>query len=319
MIEIKRILCPTDLSEISRRSFAHATALARWYGSEVEALHVVPHLVPRPGDGFIYPGWSVLDADARRVIVAGLDQFVRPAREAGVRVQTRLIEGEPVEEILATALQVAADLVVIGSHGRGGFERWVLGSVTEKVVRKAQSPVLVVGKSGHLPRAPEDVVYKRILCPMDFSDASFAALRYALSLAQEAGGSLILLHVVEWLSELDREPQTGPEVASVRRMLEDDARERLRRAVPAEARNWCAPQELVTGGKAHHEILRVAQEKDAQLIVMGSQGHGALERMLFGSTTHHILRGAVCPVLTIRPGIAETGKTEDQAVASAEP
>jgi nucleotide-binding universal stress UspA family protein len=318
MLEIKRILCPTDLSDVSRRSFAHAVALARWYGSDIHVLHVVGAAGPTPGTGFVYPGWSVLDTATRHAIRAGLEEFARPGCEAGVRVDTRLLEGDPVEEIVDASRTLPADLVVIGSHGRGGFERWVLGSVTEKVVRKSESPVLVVGPSGGPPAAPSDVAYERILCPVDFSEASFAALRYALSLAQEAGGSLTLVHVVEWPFEREPEPPAGPEIASVRRLLEDDARDRLRRAVPEAARDWCSPEELVRGGKAHREILRVAREKDAQLIVIGSQGHGPIERLLFGSTTHHILRWAPCPVLTIRPGVAHAAKAEDEAVASVE-
>src|SRR5215475_10376977 len=119
MIEIRRILCPTDLSDISARSFAHAAALARWYGSDVDVLHVVPVTVPSPGAGFVYPGWGLLDADTRRAVRSGLDEFVRPTREAGVHVDTRLLEGDAVEEILDAARRLPADLVVIGSHGRG--------------------------------------------------------------------------------------------------------------------------------------------------------------------------------------------------------
>jgi len=320
MIEIKRILCPTDLSEFSRRSFAHAVALARWYGSDVVALHVVPpFLVPTPQGAFAYPGWSALNPAARRELEAELERFVEPGRNAGIRVETVLHEGDPVGEILAAARTLPADLVVIGSHGRGGFERWVLGSVTEKVIRKSPSPVMVINRPAEVPTRPADVVYKRILCPVDFSEASDAALRYALSLAQEAGARLILLHVVEWLSDLDRDREPGMDVPDLRRLLEGDARERLRRAVPAEARNWCTPEEVVTGGKAYREILRLARERDAQLIVMGAHGHGPWERMLFGSTTHHVLHAANCPVLTIRPGVATRHEDVEAAVAATEP
>jgi nucleotide-binding universal stress UspA family protein len=316
MIEIQRILCPTDFSGFSRRAFRHAVALARWYGADIEALHVVPLLVPSPTGAFAYPGWSALNPPVRRELEAELERFVEPGRQAGIRVEATLHEGDPVGEIVAAARTLPADLVVIGSHGRGGFERWVLGSVTEKVIRKSPSPALVVTPPAEPPTRPADVAYKRILCPVDFSEASLAALRYALSLAQEAGARLILLHVVEWLSDLDRDLQPGLDLPELRRLLEGDARERLRQAVPAEARNWCTPEEIVTGGKAYREILRLAREREAQLIVMGAHGRGPWERMLFGSTTHHVMRSATCPVLTIRPGVVPR-HTDVEASASA--
>jgi nucleotide-binding universal stress UspA family protein len=189
----------------------------------------------------------------------------------------------------------------MGTHGRGGFERWVLGSVTEKVLRKVGCPVMTIPPPFEGTRAP--VAFKRILCALDFSEASLNALRYALSLAQENDAELALLHAVEWLVE--DQPGAEPPVFDVpeyRRYLERDARARLHRAVPEEARDWCHPVELLGAGRAWKEILRVARERESQLIVMGVHGRSAVDLMLFGSTTHHVIRSACCPVLTIRKG-----------------
>jgi nucleotide-binding universal stress UspA family protein len=205
-------------------------------------------------------------------------------------------EGSAVKEILQQA--EGADLLVMGTHGRSGFERLFLGSVTEKVIRTTHVPVLTVPPPVD---RPESVLYKTILCPIEFSDASTRALEYALSLAEDTDARLILLHVVEGSVE---EPYLGEmghlSVREYHRYLEQDAMARLKAALPEEARVWCKPDVRVVSGKPYREILKVAAQDGAELIVMGVHGKGALNRRLFGSTTHHIIREAGCPVLTLR-------------------
>jgi nucleotide-binding universal stress UspA family protein len=126
------------------------------------------------------------------------------------------------------------------------------------------------------------------------------ALEYALSLAQQATARLILLHVLEGFVD-------DPELTELRdlkvfeyyRHLEEDAERRLATAVPEDARLWARPVKRVAKGKAYRQILALAEEDGADLIVMGVHGKGALNRLLFGSTTHHVIRAARCPVLTI--------------------
>jgi nucleotide-binding universal stress UspA family protein len=133
-------------------------------------------------------------------------------------------------------------------------------------------------------------LFKKILYACDFSVSSLAGLEYALSLSREADARLTLLHVLEWLPGDDQR----------RASLEAEALARLREAVPASVKEWLETEEVVTEGRAYREILRVAQEREAELIVMGVQGRGALDVMFFGSTAHHVVRQASCPVLTVR-------------------
>lgn len=298
MIRMERILCQVDLSELSQRAFLNAAALARWYDARIKALYVVPQVLPHPLIAPAYPTWVALNPEAREQLLGELRRFVESAAE---RTETDIREGEVVDEILVEADSLPADLVVMGTHGRGGFERWVLGSVTEKVLRKAACPVMTIPTPFEPTGGP--VVFNRILCALDFSEASLNALRYALSLAQENDAELVLLHAVEWLVE--DQPGAEPplfDVPEYRRHLERDARERLHGAVPEEARNWCRPVEVLVAGRAWKEILRVARERQVQLIVMGVHGRSVVDLMLFGSTTHHVIRSAGCPVLTIRKG-----------------
>ena len=103
--------------------------------------------------------------------------------------------------IVANARKWRADLIVMGTHGRSGFERWVLGSVTEKVLRKAPCPVLTVPPPAGELHPDGSVLFRRIVCPVDFSGASLAALAYAVKLAEESRAEITVLHVLEWLVE----------------------------------------------------------------------------------------------------------------------
>jgi universal stress protein A len=145
------------------------------------------------------------------------------------------------------------------------------------------------------------VLFKTIVCPLDFSPSSVRALEYGLSLAKEADARLLVLHVSEWAIEDALAGEAAHfSVSEYQRRAKDDAMERLNTLIPLEARAWCTPELIVTSGRAYREILRVAGEAGAELIVMGVQGRGAVDLALFGSTTNQVLRAAPCPVLTIR-------------------
>ncbi len=192
---------------------------------------------------------------------------------------------------------MTADLLVLGTHGLTGFERLVLGSVTEKLLRITNVPVMTVPPP---VKKPETVRYNMILRPVDFSDESLRALAYALSLAKEADARIILLHVLEgFVGEPDLKALRNLRVFEYYERLEQDASKRLAAVIPDEARLWARPVERIVKGKAYRQILRLAEEEGAELIVMGASGRGALNRLLFGSTAHHVTREARCPVLTL--------------------
>jgi nucleotide-binding universal stress UspA family protein len=300
MIEIRRILCPTDLSDIAPRTFENAVALARFHRAEIELLYVSEPLLPGPAGPVSYPPWSVLDPAVRGRLSAALEALIQGGGPRGVPVTPRVTEGRVVAELLARARSWPADLIVMGTHGRGGFERWVLGSVTEKVLRQAPCPVLTVPPPAEGVHPEGSVLFRRIVCPVDFSAASRAALAHALKLAEESCAELHVLHVIEWLAEEDPTAHiAGFDVPEFRRQLQHEAEQRLGKLIPAEARDWCKPRELVTGGRPWREILRVAEQRSAELVVMGVRGRNPIDLALFGSTTHHVVRGARCPVLVV--------------------
>jgi nucleotide-binding universal stress UspA family protein len=198
------------------------------------------------------------------------------------------------------ALELAADLVVMGTHGRGGFEHLLLGSVAEKVLRRATCPVLTVGRAAASTHAGP--LFRRILCAMDLTEDAAPALEMALSLAEENMAELTLLHVLEGLPG-----QAGPsrykelpQVVRIRKELFAEAAKRLSRSVSQEARDFCTVKERVEEGAPWREVLQVAEETRAEIIVMGAHSRGALSQAFFGSTVNQVVRSATCPVLVTR-------------------
>jgi nucleotide-binding universal stress UspA family protein len=299
MPQFRRVLCPTDLSDVAPAAFAHATSLGRFHHAEIELAHVHEPLVPGPAEPTTQPPWVVLDPEIRGRLQSALDALA--ARASDVSLHYGIYTGRVVPAILDRARSWPADVIVMGTHGRSGFERWVLGSVTERLLRRAPCPVLAVPPPAPAPFAAGPP-YRHVLCAVDFSSPSVAAARLALDMAFEAGVSVALLHVLEWPVEDEHTGRlAGFDVPEFRRYLEGDAAARLHALVSDGDRERGA-QELLAGGRPWREILRHADEHGSDLIVMGVRGRSALDLALFGSTTHHVLRGSGCPVLVVHDG-----------------
>lgn len=157
-----------------------------------------------------------------------------------------------------------------------------------------------------IPRAASDAtkavpaLFHHVIAGVDLSDASLHALTYALSLAEEADAHLTLLRVVEIPRELAEWAAESQEGKGYVERWKGQALAKLRDLVPDSARVYCHIEERVETGQPYREILRMAAETHAGLIVIGAHGHGMLDRMFFGSTAQHVVRQAVCPVLTLR-------------------
>jgi nucleotide-binding universal stress UspA family protein len=285
--DLHRVLCPVDFSECSRTALHEAVMLASLYGGSVTAPFVYPLLPAGP-----YLPVPALDDQFRSRLAAQLNDFVAPARSTGVPLHATLLTGSPALEILALA--TGFDVIVMGTHGRRGFRRLLLGSVTERVVRQATCPVLTV------PEGEHGVPMSRILCAVDLSDGSERTIQYALSLATRSRGNLTVLHVVEGLPEKGRENHPFPfDLEAYRRERVREAEAGLAAFLAREA--GAVPRSLVMAGRARDEIRRVAREEKASLIVMGIHGPGPLGPFFVGSTASGVVRGTECPVLTIRP------------------
>jgi nucleotide-binding universal stress UspA family protein len=298
VIEFKQILCPVDLSELSVRSLAHAAALARWYNAQLTVLHVVPTFDPILLRGDLQGAMRAVNPMPRDEVLEEMRRTLDLSATAPNAIAVSE-SGDASTTIVDQAVSRKADLVVMGTHGRRGFDRLLLGSVTETVLRKVPCPVLTVPPAVQAA-TPDAVTFKRILCPVDFSPSALQALGFALDLARQADGRVTFLRVIEWLAE--EEPQTSAHfnVPEYRRYIAADAEERLRDLVAEESGRSVEIENLVVFGRAHREVLRAAEKKRADLIVMGAQGRSGVGLALFGSTTQEVVRGAACPVLTVR-------------------
>ena len=304
MTEIRRILCPIDFSDCSRRALDHARAIAKWYHSTITLVHVSP-IVPlaayASGSGVV-PSAN-LSPEEREALLMSMRQFGAAEASSGLRFDYLLAEGGTAAQILNAADTLASDLIVIGTHGRSGFERLMLGSVTEKVLRKATCPVLSVPPHS-TDAVPVPPVFRRALCAVDFSECSIYALEYAISLAQEAGTSLTVLHVIDIAPEIpDIHGLMMGGVIDVREFIaqvDERARARLKELVPDSLRTSCHVDVMVVPGRSYREVLRVAGDQSSDLIVLGVHGRGPVDRLFFGSTAQQVVREATCPVLTLR-------------------
>jgi nucleotide-binding universal stress UspA family protein len=287
MIAITHIICPVDFSWYSSRACDYAAVLARWYDAKLTVLHVFapPPVLDLPA--------AIEDSSERRRAMNELRQFA-----AGISVHSpldlRVVPGSSIANaIIGTAEEMGADLMVLGSHGRTGLERVLLGSVTEAVIRRAPCPALVVPRRDSTgDRRPIEI--RRILCAVDFSEASLRAIEYALTLAEESDSELTLLHVIDCPEDAGRPAQDGGDAASA------DVLARLERLIPSDARDYCAVRIAVEHGAVHRRILDEAAVADADLIVMGVHGRRALDVMMFGSNSARVTRAASCPVMIVR-------------------
>ncbi len=295
----ERILVPTDFSGFSSQALRHALALAREFNSRLKVVHVIQGFYPM-GDAMLA---AAPPAEGRKMAESDAHAFMAPARDVGLDYELEIREGNPWREILAAASEMPADLVVMGTHGRGGSERFLLGSVAEKLSHRLPCPVMTVcHDEGRAFEAPSLIA--RILCATDFSENSERACRFSLALAARLRAKVTLLHSIEHMPDLGvaRYRMVVPDVEPLLKEIERAASERLSRAVDAWRREFVDVEVTARlgAGPAYREIVRVADDEGADLIAIGAQGHGMLEHLLSGSNAQQVIRSANCAVLTVR-------------------
>ena len=292
MLENKLILCPIDFSEFSARAYRHALSLAEHYRARLVVQHVV-ELWQYPCADFaasvkLYDDFceSLCEKGKKR-----LQEFVNNNAHDGIQAELVVQNGsDALESILSLAQAREADVIVMGTHGRRGYDRLMLGSVTDRVMRRAPCPVLAVccPPSDTVAAGAEGDIHhlSRILFCVDFSENSERALEYAMFVTTEYDGELTLLHVLE---EGDSPAKTEEAMAT--------ATEQLDKLIPQERRQTLKIKTAVRVGSPYRQIVQFALETQIELIVMGVRGRGALDLAVFGSTTYRVIQLGSCPVL----------------------
>jgi nucleotide-binding universal stress UspA family protein len=287
-LRLKNILFATDFSACSETAVPYLQSIASRFGSTVHVLHVLPpeaHLeVP------LDPLPAKLDKE-RQVAEQLMARFLVRNPLKGVSHEV-LVERGPLWHVIESVLrEKQVDLIVVGTHGRRGLKKLVLGSVAEEIFRRARCPVLTIGphieKNGLAEGQIRSLVYAT-----DFSAGSMQALPYALGLARENQARLTLVHVLHKL------PETATADAD---QLVEACRERLLQLVPPAAQAACAAEATVLAGNPADGILREAAARHAQLIVMGARrAPPTTAAHLPWATAHRVVCDGPCPVLTVR-------------------
>jgi len=299
MIQLKKILFPTDFSRCADQALTHALHLAQACHAELFTLHVVL----LPGTAHNNPEYGLADieqAHARleQAAAARMSSLVESCRCTDVTIRQSVPRGvSPAPLILTHAGECGADLIVMGTHGRQGLGHLLLGSVAEEVVRKARSPVLTICEREE--PEPIDRVH-RILVPIDFSDCSWHLLSYAKQIAASYGSSLQLIHVVEsflhppfYLTERSR-------VVVVMDEMIYRAQRALQRLLEETSGPGLSADLHVVDGNAASQITELARRNHIDLIMIATHGLTGIGHLLLGSVTEKVIRTAPCPVLTIR-------------------
>lgn len=300
----RRILVPTDFSPSADAALAHAGSLADRFRVPLHLLHVVHETntdLYGLGDAKVHI--DRLREEAESAARARLAELApeRAVQEVHTAV-ARHPEGNVVDAIEQYVLDSAIDLVVMGTHGRQGLGRFVLGSVANRLVRRGVAPVLTVRRGEEeVPAAP--VAYDNILAPIDFSDHSKAALRLSKEVASQHGATQHLLFVAEKrvLPTFSDTGIPGVGVVEMDPEIVANAGEALDELSASVGGPEVTTAHHVEEGDVAQAIIDFADAHEADLIVMATRGLTGIDRFVLGSNTERVVRTAPCPVLTVPP------------------
>ena len=277
-LAVKRVLCATDFSDAASAALEVGVIFARACKAEIRVVHVCPARAPASAGMAHRPG---VDGGSRRELTGSLDRCAQRAIACGLAIRSVLLEGDPPGEIVRAAGEAAADLIVMGRHSRGAPGAWIVGSVTERVIREAPCPVVVARA---FPR-PRGETPRHVLCALDLGQTAGTTLEYAVAVANALEGDLLVLDV----AAREGVPDAWKALAA------------LVAKAPVASRGL---REGVVTGVPYQEILAAARESGSDLVVVGSHGGGFADRPFLGATTVHLLRQSECPVLVVPAGVS---------------
>ncbi|MBI3406504.1 MAG: universal stress protein [Acidobacteria bacterium] len=286
-VTLQNILFATDFSSSSEAALPYALSVARAYDSQVYVAHVI-----RPDLFQLVPAEdaAALQQSTRRHAEEQMAGLLISGRLRDVPHRVLIGEGPLWPVTLSFIEEHQVDLVVVGTHGRTGARKLLLGSAAEEIFRLAPCPVLTVGP--HVTaRPPEKARIRRLLLATDFSAQSERATTYGLSLAQEHQEHITLLHVVKDAGDLSERNHA---------VLKEFFTRRLQGIVPQSADLWCDPQIRVEFGDPAETILASALTEDADLLVLGIRRSGNFSGHLPPATAYKVVCQSRCPVLTVR-------------------
>jgi len=290
-MSFKKILCPIDFSAGSQQAMRVAVRLANEANAELVLVHsfYVPPMAFGVEYTFPLDTLEALTGEAQQ----GLEAAVKEATSLGAQsVSSKLLDGLPWREIVQMLDSQAFDLAVMGTQGRSGLARVLLGSVAEQVIRHARCSVMAVRPDG------EPKPFSHVLCPVDFSDSSKHAIELAAELATAGGAGISLLHIIE----LPVSYSGAPRAPGFMEDLDKRSAELLQKWATDLERNVKVPvtTRLRIGNPGSQTLAALDDDSSFDLVVMGSHGRTGIKRALLGSVAEKVVRHAKCPVLVAR-------------------
>ena len=286
----RKILCPVDFSEYSAQALRYASALARENQAELLVYHLIPDLTQAISyleGNYIGTVNEALVASA----AARTEEFVKNIVPEDQKVAKRIGSGNPSEGILRTAREEGADLIVMGTHGHTGYERFFIGSVTNRILHKSTIPVLTICKPSHhfiQDDKERPVRIEQILCALDFDSNNKRIVELGLAVAREYHSRIHFLHVVPTKDSEDWE------------LVERSATRSFHELVEPEKETLCEVRFLVLSGEPGNVILRTIDQENIDLLVMGHHTRKPIEELFLGSVAKRMVTDSGCPVLVAR-------------------
>ncbi len=286
------VLIPTDGSDHSVRAAEHGHFLAQLFDATVHVINVVDI----QGAAGMFDAGGIVQSINDQLIAEGETAIEAVEAVVGERdsVTTAVVKGEPSETILEYADDHDVDVITMGTHGRTGLNRYIAGSVTERVVRLADVPVLTVRATDQSQFVGE---YDEVLIPTDGSEPAATAIDHGLAIAQKTAARIHAVNIVD-VGDVAASPNYTPPTEVIEHLESEGEAATDRIATHARARGLDAITEVREGFPAS-DLLDYADEHDIDLITMGTTGRTGLNRYLLGSTTERIIRHAEMPVLAV--------------------
>lgn len=299
MLNVKKILYPTDFSQCANQAFSYASYLARKFQAELHMLNAIILHDNNPHDpASLFPDIEPIHKKLLEIGHEKMDRIKESCHLVDIDVKKVIERGiAPATVILEYAQEHDIDLIIMGTHGRRGIGHFFLGSVAEEVVRFAKCSVLTVREK--MDPQPTELL-NNILVPIDFSDYAQQALSYAKVIASSYDAQLQLLHVIEQTSQPSFYESRETSIFNIMPNIKVKSREVMEQMLKETKGPEIIADTHIIEGHAAKDIINFASSHDIDLIVIASHGLSGIEHLLLGSVTEKVVRSAPCPVFIVK-------------------
>ncbi len=284
-----KILVPTDFSELSLKALKTANTYASIFGGKISLFnsHIPITELDEPYalgmSNQVYQDYESIENSIRE----RLKKFAKNHIDEQYIDELIVHVGNPSQSIIETSKEF--DIIIMSTHGRTGFSRFLLGSVAEKVLRLSKIPVLVVEDESNVGE------FKNVLVTTDFSDNATAAFPHALEIAEKTGGSVDILHILS-LDQFE-ENETDPSIKKIREHRMNLIKKEYFHKLGDRVKSYT----IVSDDSPHEAILKFVKGSEYNLLVMSTVGKTGIKYMMMGSTTANVVRHVKTAVLSVQP------------------